>query len=92
MATTNFIKVEAKKPINEPNAALVAVLESALLSSSPINAPIKGPIIIPVIGLYETINLKIILWFVYEISFVRLIFRNKIVQFVTNTVGCEFLF
>lgn len=92
MATTNFIKVEAKKPINEPKAALVVALESDLLSSSPINAPIKGPIIIPVIGLYETINLKIILWFVYEISFVRLIFRNKIVQFVTNTVGCEFLF
>ena len=39
------MKVDAKKPINEPKAALKAILELLLLNmSSPIKAPKKGPI------------------------------------------------
>ena len=44
-ATKNFIKVEAKKPIKEPKAALKAILELLLLNiNSPIKAPTNGPI------------------------------------------------
>lgn len=43
----NLIKVEAIKPRNDPNAALRALLNSALFKSSPINAPKNGPIIMP---------------------------------------------
>ena len=47
MATINLINMEVKNPRNEPNAARSAVLESLLLSSSPINAPKNGPMIMP---------------------------------------------
>ena len=41
IATINLINAEVKKPKNEPKAALMAVLESLLLSSSPTKAPKK---------------------------------------------------
>ena len=47
IATINLINVEVKKPKNEPKAALMAVLELLLLSSSPTKAPKKGPMRIP---------------------------------------------
>lgn len=47
-ATTNFSKVEVKKPINEPKEAFKARFGLELSQIiSPINAPINGPIIIP---------------------------------------------
>ena len=46
-AVTNSIKLEAKKPINDPKAAFNADLELDLLTISPINAPTNGPIMIP---------------------------------------------
>lgn len=47
IATINLIKVEAKNPKKEPNAAFTALLNSLLLINSPIKAPKKGPMIIP---------------------------------------------
>ena len=43
----NLIKAEVKNPNKEPKAALMAILESLLLSNSPTKAPKKGPIKIP---------------------------------------------
>ena len=42
-----FKKVDVRKPMNEPKAAFSASLESVLFKYSPINAPRKGPIMIP---------------------------------------------
>ena len=43
----NFKKIPVKKPIRDPMAAFKAWRFEVLLSSSPENAPIKGPITIP---------------------------------------------
>jgi hypothetical protein len=45
--TINFNSVPTKNPMNEPRAARMATLESALPINSPNKAPKKGPIIIP---------------------------------------------
>ena len=45
--TINFIKEDAKKPRNDPKAALIAWLLLLLFINSPANAPKKGPINIP---------------------------------------------
>jgi hypothetical protein len=47
IATTNLMNAEVKNPSKLPNAALRAVLESALFINSPAKAPTKAPIIKP---------------------------------------------
>ena len=48
LEVTSFIPVPNKNPRNEPKADLRAALESLPIDNSPINAPVKGPTIIPI--------------------------------------------